>query len=85
MIVVQVKARSFALITEVIVTVPPTSLGLMGKSMSHVLELEVTFIRLLVKAFLCCFEKHSIICSTWSGHMQMVVGAMQEDHFVVAC
>jgi hypothetical protein len=58
-VIVHVETRLFAPITGVVATIPNTPLGLVAKSTSHVLQLEVHYIRLIEEAIFCRFDEHS--------------------------
>jgi hypothetical protein len=61
-----------------------TSLGLMAKSTSHALQLELSFSRLVVETLLGLFKQNSIICFTWLGHIQTIVDIPKEGDLSVA-
>lgn len=47
------------------------------------LQLQVSFIRLVIEALLGRFKKHSIICSTRSNRVQAVVDVVKEGDLLV--
>lgn len=82
-IIVHVETRLFAPITRVVATIPNTPLGLMAKSMSHVLQLEVHYVRLMRKLSFAASRSIHFLRSI--GSRTTIVDVVEEGDLTITC